>query len=306
MMSRRVLVDRTLLTLSVLAVVVAIVPLLSIVYDVTARGLSAMNWDFFTQLPPTPLPGATGGLGNALIGTLLLVGLATALGLPFGLFSGIYISEYQSRFYAPTVRFLGDVLVGNPSIVIGIMGYQLLVLPFQSFSALAGAFALGSMMIPIISNTTAEALKLVPSSLREASLSLGARKWKTTMLVVANAKGSIATGALLSVARVMGETAPLILTAGISTLWFDTSACALPSVSFGGSFPFIAFGPANPFGCLTSQPVASLTYYIYYFGTSYWPNWVSLAWGAALVLMIIVMGINIVVRLLTRSPKVYA
>lgn len=275
---RRLVADKIWISFSVVAVVIAVIPLVSILYEVTIRGISSMSLDFFTKLPPTPLPGATGGLGNAIQGSLILVALGTAIGLPFGLFSGIFVSEYGDNWYGFTVRFLGDVLVGNPSIVIGILGYVLLVLPYQGFSAVAGAFALGIMMIPIISNTTSEALKLVPNSLREASMALGVRKWRTTLLVVSNAKGSVATGSLLAVARVMGETAPLILTAGISTLWFS-----------------------GPF-----QPVASLTYYIYYFATSPFPSWISLAWGAAFILIVIIMGINIVVRLLTRGGRVHA
>jgi phosphate transport system permease protein len=275
---RRRIADKMWISFSLIAVVIAVIPLASILYDVTARGISAINLDFFTMLPPTPLPGAVGGLGNAIEGTLMMVALATAMGLPFGLFSGIYISEFGNNWYGSTIRFLGDVLVGNPSIVIGILGYFLLVLPFHGFSMLAGAFALGIMMIPIVSNTTAEGLKLVPNSLREASMALGVRKWRTTLLVVSNAKGAVATGSLLAVARVMGETAPLILTAGISTLWFS-----------------------GPF-----QPVASLTYYIYYFATSPFPNWVSLAWGAAFILIVTIMAINIAVRIVTRGGKAYA
>ncbi|HME18936.1 MAG TPA: phosphate ABC transporter permease PstA [Nitrososphaerales archaeon] len=275
---RRMVADRILISFCVLAVVIAVIPLASILYDVTALGISSVNLAFFTELPPTPLPGAVGGLGNAVQGTLILVGLATAIGFPFGLFSGVYISEYGSNWYGYTVRFFGDVLAGNPSIVFGILGYILLVLPFRSFSIIAGGLTLGIMMMPIISNTTAEALKLVPNSLREASMALGIRKWRTTLLVVSNAKGSVATGSLLAVARVMGETAPLILTAGISTLWFS-----------------------GPF-----QPAASLTYYIYYFATSPFQNWVRLAWGAAFVLIVTIMVINIGVRIATRGGRAHA
>ena len=275
---RRLLVDRILISFSFLAVVVAITPLASIIYDVASKGIAAISVGFFTELPPTPLPGAVGGLGNAVQGSLMLVALATGLGFPVGLFSGVYISEYGANWYGETVRFLGDILVGNPSIVIGVLGYILLVLPFHGFSLVAGGIALGVMMIPIISNTTAEALKLVPNSLREASMALGVRKWRTSLLVVSNAKGGVATGSLLAVARVMGETAPLLLTAGISTLWYS-----------------------GPF-----QPVASLTYYIYYFATSPFPNWISLAWGAAFVLVIIIMGINIAVRVITRGGRAHA
>ena len=277
-MLRRVIADRLWIAFSFAAVIVAIIPLASILYDVTALGISSINLDFFTMLPPTPLPGAIGGLGNALQGTLILVGLATCIGLPIGLFSGVYISEYGDNWYGTSVRFLGDVLVGNPSIVFGILGYILLVLPLHAYCAVAGGVALGIMMMPIISNTTAEGLKLVPNSMREASMALGIRKWRTTLLIVSNAKGPIATGSLLAVARVMGETAPLILTAGISTLWFS--------------------GPL--------QPTASLTYYIYYFATSPFPNWVKLAWGAAFILIVTIMVINIAVRFVTRGKRSYA
>ena len=278
MKSRRFFMDKVWVSLAFVSVVIAIVPLASILYYVTIRGLPSMDLNFFTMLPPTPEPGAVGGLGNAIQGTLILVSLAACIGLPFGLLSGIYVSEYGRNFYGQTVRFLGDVLVGNPSIVVGILGFTLLVLPFHGFSVMAGAVALGVIMIPIVSITTAEALKLVPNSIREASAALGIRKWRTSLLVVANAKSGVATGALLATARVMGETAPLILTAGISTLWYS--------------------GP--------SAPIASLTYYIYYFGTSAFQNWVSLAWGAAFFLIVMIIGINLGVRLLTRGRSTHA
>ena len=275
---RRFFMDKVWVSFAFVSVFIAIVPLASILYYVTVKGLPAMNLNFFTMLPPTPEPGAVGGLGNAIQGTLILVGLAVCIGLPFGLLSGVYVSEYGRNFYGRTVRFLGDVLVGNPSIVVGILGFTLLVLPFHGFSVKAGAVALGVIMIPIVSITTAEALKLVPNSIREASAALGIRKWRTTLLVVANAKSGVATGALLATARVMGETAPLLLTAGISTLWYS--------------------GP--------SAPIASLTYFIYYFGTSAFQNWVSLAWGAAFLLIVLIIGINLAVRFLTRGRRAYA
>ena len=282
MRARRVWANRVWLTLTVVALGLAVVPLGSIIIDVAAKGIGAMKLDFFTQLPPlacTVPPCTSGGLGNAIQGTVLVVVLSSAIGLPIGLFSGVYVSEYgRSNRYGNTMRFLGDVLAGIPSIVTGVLIYELIVLTTKSFSVLAGALALGTMMIPIMSNTTAEALKAVPNSIREASLSLGTRKWRTAFLVIANAKKAIATGSLLAVARITGETAPLILTMGISTLWFS------------------AF----------NQPVASLTYYIYYFATSPFQNWQDLAWGAALFLMVIVLGINLGVRLVTRGKRVYA
>lgn len=270
--------DKVLISLACLSVVIAIVPLASILYYVTVRGLPAINLDFFTKLPPIPVPGAVGGLGNAIQGTLILVGLAACIGLPFGVLSGVYISEYGRNFYGRTVRFLGDVLIGNPSIVVGILGFTLLVQPLHGDNLAAGVFALSVIMIPIVSITTAEALNLVPNSIREASAALGIRKWRTSLLVVSNAKSGVATGALLATARVMGESAPLILTIGISTQWYS--------------------GP--------TAPLASLTYYIYYFGTSGLQNWVDLAWGAAFLLIVMIIGINLAVRLLTRGRRAYA
>ena len=274
---RRVLSDRLWTAFTILALGLAIVPLGSIILDIAAKGVSAINLDFFTQLPPLAnAPG--GGMGNAIQGTLLLVALSSAIGLPIGLFSGVYVSEYGANRYGSTIRFLGDVLAGIPSIVTGVLAYTLIVLTFQSFSVLAGGVALGTMMVPIVSNTTAEALKAVPNSIREASTALGIRRWRTSLLIMANAKKAIATASLLAIARITGETAPLILTAGISTLWFSG----------------------------LNQPVGSLTYYIYYFGTSPYQNWQNMAWGAALILITIVLGINAAVRLITRGKKAYA
>jgi phosphate transport system permease protein len=270
--------DKVWISLAFMSVVIAIVPLASILYFVTVKGISAMNLDFFTMLPPTPVTGAVGGLGNAIQGTLILVGLAACIGIPFGLFSGIYISEYGRNFYGRAMRFLGDVLVGNPSIVVGILVFTLLVLPARGYSATAGAVALGIIMIPIVSIATAEALRLVPNSIREASAALGIRKWRTSLLVVANARSGVATGALLATARVMGETAPLILTASTSNLWFSG----------------------------VSHPTASLTYFIFNYGTSGESNWVSLAWGAAFFLIVMIVGINLAVRLLTKGRTTYA
>jgi phosphate transport system permease protein len=275
---RRVISDRLWTGFTIVALGLAIVPLASILLDITTKGVSVINLDFFTQLPPLAnTPG--GGMGNAIQGTLLLVGLSCAIGLPIGLFSGVYVSEYgETNRYGSVIRFLGDVLAGIPSIVTGVLAYTLIVLTFRSFSVLAGGVALGTMMIPIVSNTTAEALKSVPNSIREASIALGIRKWRTSLLIIANAKKAIATASLLAIARITGETAPLILTAGISTLWFSG----------------------------LNQPVGSLTYYIYYFGTSPYQNWQNMAWGAALLLIAIVLGINAAVRLITRGKKAYA
>ena len=274
---RRRIVDRALIFLSAAAVIIAVVPLLSIVIDVTSKGISAININFFTEI--TPLANAPGGgMGNAIQGTLILAALSAMLGIPIGLFSGIYTSEYGNNWYGSAVRFLGDVLAGIPSIVTGVLVYALIVIPLHGFSVIAGSIALGTIMIPIVSNTSSQALKAVPNSIREASTALGSRRWRTTLEVVVNAKGGIATACLLAIARTTGETAPLILTSGISTNWFVG----------------------------LNQPVGSLPYFVYYFAKSPFANWQNLAWGAALILMVIVLGINIAVRVVTRGKRAYS
>lgn len=278
MKTTRLVMDKLLMGLCVLAVCVAIVPLALILIDVGAKGLARFDLDFFTQLPPLPNGKAPGGLGDAIQGTLIMVATASAIGLPVGLLSGVYISEYGDNWYGSTIRFLGDVLAGVSSIVTGILIYTLIVIPFHGFSMTAGAIALGSIMIPIVSNTSSQALKAVPNSIREASTALGVGKWRTTVVILANAKRNVATASLLAIARITGETAPIIMTAGISIYWFS--------------------GP--------NQPIATLTWYIYYYAINPYHNWQELAWTAALVLLIIVLGINIAMRAITRSKKVYA
>jgi len=273
----RRIADRVLIFLSGAAVIIAIVPLLSIVIDVTSKGISAININFFTEITPLAnTPG--GGMGNAIQGTLILVAFAALIGIPIGLFSGIYTSEYGNNWYGSTIRFLGDVLAGIPTIVTGILVYALVVIPLHGFSVIAGSVALGTIMIPIVSNTSSQAMKTVPNSIREASTALGSTRWRTTLEVVVNAKGGIATACLLAIARITGETAPLILTSGISTNWFVG----------------------------LNQPVGSLPYFVYYFAKSPFQNWQNLAWGAALILMVIVLGINLAVRVVTRGKRAYA
>lgn len=274
MRASRLFYDKLWTVLPAIAVGLAIIPLISVLYDVGGRGIEAMNLDLFTQLPKPPgFPG--GGISNAIIGSLILVTLGSSIGIPIGILSGVYISEYNSNAYGPAIRFIGDVLSGIPSIVTGILVYSVIVLQLHHFSALAGGLALGIIMIPISSNATTEALKVVPNTIREGSLALGIRKWRTSLLVVANAKAGITTGALLSVARITGETAPLLLTALYSTL---------------------------PFAGL-NQPIASLPVVIYQYATSPFKDWQSEAWGGALILILIVVGINVCVRLATRSKR---
>ena len=273
---RRKITDRVLLGLTVVAVIIALAPLASIIYYVTVRGISSINWSFLTHNPsPT---GIGGGIANALQGSLIVILLASAIGIPIGLLSGVFVSEFGTGRYAETIRFLADVLAGIPSIVTGIFVYTLVVLSLHSFSAFAGGVALGFIEIPIISNTTSEALKLVPNSFREASHALGIRKWRTTFLIMANSVGGIVTGILLATARVLGETAPMLLT---------------------------AFGSYTGFSGIFN-PIAVMPLLIFQDAVSGTPSLVQQAWGASFVLLITVLGINILVRFATRGRIHYA
>jgi phosphate transport system permease protein len=253
-------------------VVIAVIPLASILLEVVVNGAPALSWKFLTGIT---LDGS--GIGNAILGTLLLVFYASALGLPIGILTGIYISEYGNNWFGNTVRFFNDVMANFPSIVIGLLAYSLVVVALGvGFSLIAGSFALAIIMIPIVASTTEEALKMVPNSLREASLALGVPRWKTVIKVMlSNGRSGLVTGALLSVARVAGETAPLIPTTLFNNFWSTSptqETAALPQLIFR-----YAMGHS-------SLPVDEAT---------------QQAWGAALVLILIVLSFNIIVRLLT-------
>ncbi|HEV8595924.1 MAG TPA: phosphate ABC transporter permease subunit PstC [Thermoplasmata archaeon] len=269
---RRRIVDKTMSGLMVACLVIALVPLASILYEVVARGASALSPEFLTGVP-VPAGEVGGGIGNAILGSFIIVGVAAAIGVPLGLASGIYVSEYGARgWLGRTIRLLNDVLTEFPSIVIGIFAYLAVVLVTGHFSAFAGSFALSIIMLPVVARTTEEALRLVPNDVREAALALGVPKWKATLLVtVPAAKGGIVTGALLAVARIMGETAPLILTVLGSSFWFAG----------------------------LDQPAAAMPLTIYTYAISPFPDWHEKAWGAAFVLLIIVLTLNIVVRVAT-------
>jgi phosphate transport system permease protein len=278
--SRRRVANRLWLGFAILAVLIALAPLADIIYYVTVKGVASINIGFLTH--NFNQVGNEGGVANAFQGSFIVVGLASAIGIPVGLLSGIYISEFGNKRYGDAIRFLCDVLVGIPSIVTGIFVYALVVLsappPIHGFTAFAAGVALGFMEIPIVSNTTTEALRLVPNSLREASVALGVRKWRTTLVIMANALGGIITGILLATARVLGETAPLLLTALGST------------ASFQGFF----------------QPIETMTLFIFQNATSGTPVLVQQAWGASFILLITVLGINIIVRIVTRGRIRYA
>jgi phosphate transport system permease protein len=268
----RRLTSKMMTAAAALCALFAVSLLLLILGYITYRGIGALDYQFLID---TPKPvGEGGGIGNAITGTLVLLALASVIGLPFGIATGIYLAEFGDGRFAALVRFVADTLTGVPSIVVGVFVYTLVVLPLKQFSALAGGLALALIMVPIVARTTEEIMRLVPTSLREAALALGAPQWRVTLgVVLPAASGGIATGAMLAVARVSGETAPLLFTA------------------FGSRF----------FNFYLDQPIAALPVQIYNYAISPYDEWHAQAWAATLVLMTLILAINIVVRFLTRS-----
>jgi phosphate transport system permease protein len=254
------------------AALLAILPLILIIIHLLRLGGSALNWAFFTQMPRPPGEHG-GGMGNAIIGTLILLGISSVVGLPVGIGAGLYLAEKRVTPLATTVRFLADVLNGLPSIVMGIFAWELLVKPVNHFSALAGGAALGAMMIPMVTRTTEEMVRLVPTSLREAALALGYSRWRTSLsIVLRTALGGIVTGALVAMARIAGETAPLLFTALGNSFW-STSLKA---------------------------PIAALPLQIFTYAITPYDDWVAQAWAGALVLVAIVFVISLAARIVTR------
>jgi phosphate transport system permease protein len=273
---KRILVDKSFKAIIVLLSFACILPMFFILFFITSKGISVINWDFLTQLPK-PVGEAGGGILNALVGTFMLITVATLLSVPVGVFAGIFLSEYKKGRLVYLVRLSIETLQGIPSIVIGIIAYVWIVVPVGSFSAFSGGVALAMMMLPVIITATEETLKLIPDSLREASLALGVSYPRTILKVVLLAGLSgILTGVLLSVARVAGETAPLLFTA------------------FGS--PFLDFN--------ILKPVNTLPLMIFNYATSPYPEWHRLAWGASFVLIVFVLGINLFTKLVTRRWKV--
>jgi phosphate transport system permease protein len=259
--------------LAVAATIAALTPLVMVLYYVARQGLPALNLAFLTRLP-RPVGEAGGGMANAIIGTLVLIGLASAVGLPLGLLGGLYLAEFGRNRFGGGVRFAADVLSGVPSIVIGVFIYAVVVAPMKHFSALAGGAALGVMMIPAVMRTTEELVRLVPMSQREAALALGAARWQTVLKVVLlAARAGVITGVLLAVARIAGETAPLLLTALGNRFW---------SVSL-------------------DQPIASLPVQIYTYAISPYDDWHAQAWAGALVLVGMVVLLSIAARYATKG-----
>ena len=268
---RRKLVNAVMLALCGLATLFAVAPLLWILVYVFQEGGRHLSLQFFTELPtPVGVPG--GGVVNAIVGSAIVVGIACALSIPLALVAAMYAAEHPNTPLGVTLRFATDVLSGVPSIVIGIFAYTIIVLPQKQFSAFSGGVALAIIMLPIVLRTTEEMIKLVPRHLREGSLALGASEWKTMLQVTLPAAiNGVVTGIMLGVARVAGEAAPMIFTA------------------FGNPF----------FSTDVNQPIATLPHMIFVYAISPYKDWHAKAWTTALVLVTLVLGLNIVTRLIT-------
>ena len=269
---RRQLVSSLFVGFCTCSVLLALVPLAFVLFFVVSEGIQALNVDFFVHMPK-PVGENGGGMANAIVGTLIITGLGSVFAIPIGILSGVYMSEYAGSRLASIVRFAADTLNGVPSIVIGVFAYGLVVLPFKQFSALAGGFALGVMMIPIIARTTEELLLLVPGTMREGALALGATRARAVFTVVLpTALPGVITGVVLALARIAGETAPLLFT------------------SFNNRF----------FTTKLTQPIASLTVMVFTYAISPYQDWHRQAWAGALVLVLIVLLCSLLARFATR------
>jgi phosphate transport system permease protein len=262
-----------MITLSVLSIVIAIVPLFLVFFYTLVKGIGAVNLDFFLHMPK-PVGETGGGIANALAGTAILIGIGCITSLPVSIMAGVYLAEYGNNAFGKTVRFVTDVLSGVPSIVVGVVAYMLVVIPMKHFSALAGGVALGILMIPTTTRTTEEMIKLIPVSLREAALALGISRWKATLrIIIPAAMKGITTGILLSIARAAGETAPLLFTALGNRFWSTD----------------------------IMSPISSLTVFIFDYAKAPFEDWNKQAWGAAFVLIVMIFIVNIIFRFVTRG-----
>jgi len=267
----RKMISQVIVILCAAAVLLALIPLAFVLFYVVSQGLTSLNWAFFTHMP-TPVGEPGGGMANAIVGSLIVTGLGAVLAIPVGLMAGIYASEYRGSRIASAVRFAADTLNGVPSIVIGVFAYGIAVLPFHAFSAAAAGVALGIMMLPLVTRTTEELLLLVPPSLREGALALGATRARAVFTVVVPAAlPGILTGILLALARVAGETAPLLFTA-FNNRYFTTDV---------------------------RQPISTLTVQVYYYANSPYADWHRQAWAGALVLVGMVLTCSLLARLAT-------
>ncbi len=273
--ARRKFVNRVALTLSLLAMAFGLFWLFWILIETLRLGLSGLTLDTLTQM--TPPPNDAGGLANAIYGSFLMVALATFVGTPIGIMAGIYLAEFDSKgWLANVTRFVNDILLSAPSIVIGLFVYAVVVSRFNSFSGYAGIVALALIVIPVVIRTTENMLQLVPPGLREAAYALGAPKWKVVLSITLRAaRSGVVTGVLLGVARIAGETAPLLFTALSNQFWTSS----------------------------LSEPMASLPVTIFKFAMSPYENWQKLAWAGVLLITIAVLGLNILARVLTRNKN---
>ena len=269
----RKLVNQVALSLSLLAMSFGLFWLFWILFDTIVLGVSGINWTTMTQM--TPPPNDVGGLANAIFGSFLMVGLAAFVGTPIGIMAGIYLAEFDTRgWLASVTRFVNDILLSAPSIVIGLFVYSVVVVRFKSFSGMAGVIALALIVIPIVIRTTENMLQLVPSGLREAAYALGAPKWKVILSITLRAsRAGVVTGVLLAIARIAGETAPLLFTALSNQFWTSS----------------------------LGEPMASLPVTIFKFAMSPYENWQKLAWAGVFIITVTVLGLNILARVLTRS-----
>lgn len=272
--ARRVLVNRIGIGLSMLAMVFGLAALLWILWTLFSKGFSALSWDLLTK--DTPAPGTPGGgLRNAIVGSGLIIGMTTLVSTPIGILAGIYLAEFGDRSkFAATTRFVTDIMLSAPSIVIGLFVYALMVATLGGFSGWAGSVALSLIAIPVIVRTTENMLRLVPTSLREAAFAIGAPRWAVSLKVTLRAvKAGVVTGVLLAIARITGETAPLLFTA-LNNQFFSTDM---------------------------SQPMGNLPVVIFQFAMSPYENWIEIAWGGALLIALLVLAINIGTRILFRE-----
>ena len=270
---RRKVRNGVMLSLSFTSALIALIPLVLIFVYTISKGAGYLNLEFFVEMPK-PVGESGGGMANAIAGTLVLVSLGSAIGLPIGIITGIYLAEFGNNKFGFMVRFMTDVLSGVPSIVAGVVAYTLVVIPMKHFSAFAGGVAMAILMIPTVTRTTEEMIRLVPDSFREAALALGIPQWKTTLqIVLRTAFRGIVTGILLAIARVAGETAPLLFTALGNRFWSTE----------------------------IDQPIGSLTVFIYDYAKAPFEDWNNQAWTAALVLIVMISVLSFAVRFVTRS-----
>ncbi len=273
---KRKFIDFTVKILSSLAAFIGIFFLLWILFTVFQRGFHALNTDFFTKLPTPPGLGG-GGVINAITGTTIITLMATVIGVPIGVMTGVYLSEYGNKSkFGSIVRFTINLTIGVPSIVVGLFVYALIVIPTGSFSAWAGAIAQAIIMLPVVARTSEDMLNLVPNELREAALAIGMPKWLTILKIVfKSSKSGIITGVLLAVARVSGETAPLLFTVMNSQFWMKS----------------------------LNEPIANLTVTIYNYAMSPFDDWRQIAWGASFLITMVVLLLNIIARIIVRETK---